>query len=270
MAIRLTQFEELWSAVNKYNINAISHTEIDKLEKGEGIDIKSDDIFHTTDEELFTVLKDGSIRKIIIHIVDISSWKESWGTPRFHIYHCKIIQEMSEKGRKYRYRASSRTDGKFYLIKGKQKWYSQLEICSKCLDKYNIKFKKKKTKQNFIIPEYINQSIHYSDFQEIKQDICTIPNTYSKSWNKISKSRKEMCNYVCESCDKDFSNRQLKFFLHVHHIDANKQNNTLGNLKVLCIECHAKEYNHEHIKHTKEYKQYMNLHKSNVKFQLSG
>lgn len=258
MGIRLTQFEALWKSVNKYNIHKITNTEIKEFEKGQGIDIESGEIFHTKEEELFTVLSDGSIRKIIIHIVDISSWKEQWGEPRFHIYHCEKIKEMTEKGRRYRYRASSGI-GKFHLIKGKKEWNSFLEICSYCLILYNEKFKQEKGKNNFVIKDYINHSIQKFDFQEVKWDICTIPNAYIKNWNQMSKKIKESRNYECESCKADCSSKNLKRFLHTHHIDANKRNNTLGNLKVLCILCHAEEYNHRHIKSTPQYKEYSGM-----------
>ena len=257
MVIRLTQFEELWKSVNKYNIHKITNTEIKEFEKGQGIDITPNDIFHTTDGELFTILTDGSIRKTMIHIVDISFYKKDWGEPRFHIYQCEKIEEMIERGRRHRYRASSRMDGKLHLIKGKEEWNSFLEICSHCLKLYNERFKQEKTKKSFIIADYINKPIQHSGFQEIKWDICTIPNTYAGNWSKISKKRKEMCNYVCEKCHEDLSRKNLKRFLHTHHIDANKQNNTLGNLKVLCIKCHAEEYNHGHIKNTIQYEEYL-------------
>ena len=262
MTVRLTQFEELWSVVKKYNIHEVTNTKVDEIkefETGEGVDVKLDDVFHTTEGELFTVLTDGSIRKTMIHIVDISSWKEDWKEPRFHIYHCEKIKEMTEKGRKYRYRASSRMDGKFHLIKGKNEWNSSLKICSYCLTMYNEKFKQEKIKNNFIILDYIKQPIRHSSFQKVTWDICTIPNTYVENWNKISKKIKEMCNYKCESCAVDCSIQNLKRFLHTHHVDANKQNNTLENLKVLCIECHAEEDNHGHIKNTNQYKEYLRI-----------
>ena len=86
----------------------------------------------------------------------------------------------------------------------------------------------------------------------------TIPRLYTKDWNKISKKRKEQVGYKCEACGVNFSlKKDCQKFLHTHHIDADKSNNIRENLKVLCIECHSKEHNHSHIKHNKQYKEWL-------------
>jgi hypothetical protein len=36
------------------------------------------DVYTSSEGELFTVLKDGSIRKTIVHICDISNYKTEW------------------------------------------------------------------------------------------------------------------------------------------------------------------------------------------------
>jgi 5-methylcytosine-specific restriction endonuclease McrA len=41
-------------------------------------------------------------------------------------------------------------------------------------------------------------------------------------------------------------------YLHTHHINADITNDKHENLKVLCIECHAKEFKHGHIKQTSQ------------------
>ncbi|MBA7490697.1 hypothetical protein ES702_01238 [subsurface metagenome] len=40
---------------------------------------------------------------------------------------------------------------------------------------------------------------------------------------------------ICEICNSDKN-------LEVHHIDGNRNNNILDNLKVLCRSCHSKEH----------------------------
>ena len=227
------------------------------MKQGEGLDVDSSDIFSTNTGELFVILKDGSIRKTIIHIVDISSWRENWGYPRFHIYECEKIKEMQNRGKKHRYKASGRKDSEFYLIKKDKKWNETLEICSYCLNEYNNQFNFNKIKQNFSLGEYIESHINHSKFSDVQLDICTVPNAYTKSWSSISKKRKEQENYICQTCGQGFSDKECKKFLHVHHIDANKRNNTPENLKVLCIECHCKEHNHGHIKQSPMYKEWL-------------
>jgi len=263
MSVHLTQFEELISAIKKYGVFDFSkktniQREIEQFKGGEGLDSDLSDVFHTNKEELFTVLKDGSIRKTVIHIVYISSWRGNWGYPRFHIYNCEKIKEMKQKKREYRYKASGKKDGNFFLIKDNKEWYEPLEICSYCLKTFNLNFKTNKTKQNFAIKNYIDK--YFSDDVpkiNIELDICTVPNRYSTCWPEISKKRKEQENHKCEKCSIDLSRKEHKKFLHTHHVDGNKTNNTKENLTVLCIECHAKEFGHSHIRELPQYKKFI-------------
>ena len=258
---KINQFQSLTEAVKKYGISNSRMIEINKkiqkFEEGEGLDVDFSDIFSTNKDELFTILN-GSIRKSIIHIVDISNWRENWGLPRFHIYSCEKIEEMKSKSRSHRYKMSGKTDGTFYLITKKNKAvYKSLEICSFCLNSYNNQFKTKKTKKNFLLKEYLEKSFIHKKFTNVELDICTVPNTYVASWSKISKKLKEQANHMCSQCFSDLSSKNLKKFLHAHHMDANKRNNIKENLKVLCIECHAKQDQHSHIKNHISYKLYM-------------
>jgi len=43
-------------------------------------------------------------------------------------------------------------------------------------------------------------------------------------------------NYICQICNKKITGK----YLHIHHIDYNKQNNTMDNLICLCNKCHGK------------------------------
>lgn len=42
---------------------------------------------------------------------------------------------------------------------------------------------------------------------------------------------------VCNDCGYNLSKKMLD----VHHIDSNRSNNEIGNLRVLCVWCHAME-----------------------------
>ncbi len=261
MTIKLNQFYDLLEALRKFGITNFSALEIEKEKKQfetYGLDTDISDVFPTNSGELFVVLKDGSIGKAVIHIVDMSTWPSKWGYPRFHIWDCKKLTEMRVNKKYHRYKATSQKTGKFYLINKERKWYESLEICSYCLTLYNKRFKTNCTKQNFLLKEYIEKPLNSSGFLKVQWDICTVPNTYTESWPAISEEMKKRAKYICTLCWKDLSRPQCKKFLHTHHINADKKNNTSGNLQVLCIKCHSKEHNHEHIKFSKMYKEYLN------------
>lgn len=250
-------FNDLLLAVKKFNGITLSETkEIKKLET-EGLDTDISDVFSTDKEHLFVILKNGFIKKAVIHIVDISSWRAEWGYPRFHIYSCEKIKEMQQMKKHHRYRASSRKDGKFYIIKESEKGDKALSICSFCLQKYNAQYDCKETKQTFPLKNYIEHPINHSRFSNIPLDDCTIPNTYVPDWPTISKKIKERAKYICSLCDKDFSHPECQLFLDTHHVNSNKKDNTPENLQVLCIQCHSEQHNHSHIKTTDRYRKYL-------------
>jgi len=54
---------------------------------------------------------------------------------------------------------------------------------------------------------------------------------------KLRNQIKQRDNFTCQECNKIES--QLKYKLHVHHIDYNKKNNKPENLITLCKSCHC-------------------------------
>ena len=68
---------------------------------------------------------------------------------------------------------------------------------------------------------------------------------YGIEFNKEIKERvKERDNYRCQECfihqDELYSKNGKKYKLHIHHIDFNKNNNSLMNLISLCRNCHMR------------------------------
>lgn len=54
-------------------------------------------------------------------------------------------------------------------------------------------------------------------------------------------------SWICQDCGMSNEQHLLIFNLqlNIHHIDKNKLNNNLSNLKTLCVRCHAKIHNNE-------------------------
>ena len=260
--MKITNFKSLKMSVEKYGVSEFFKTKIKEQIKKfetEGLDVDLSNIYQTNSNQLFTILPDGSISKAIIHIVDISNRPKHWEYPTFHIYNCKTIEEMKNENRLHRYKVSGRRDGKFRIIKGKKSSYEELNICQNCLNEYNSYYKENKKKSDFIVKEFLEKNIKHTEFKNVDLDICTIPSAYSQNWSAISKQMKEMYKYICQECFEDYSNKDLKKFLHTHHINANKSDNSRENLKVLCIACHANQYNHSHLKNRPDYANFMNL-----------
>ena len=256
--MQLTNFDELWRAVNKINLDKVAKTEL-VLFENEGLDTDLSDVLQTNTGELFTILKNGDIRKTIIHICDVREYNGTYNLPRFHIFECTTISNMRKNNRISRYKKASRTDGKFWVIQGTNKSFETLQLCNRdCLSQHNHTYSMNNTVNNFDINSYLKTPLkHVMPYIDIKEDMTTIPTTYANNWSSISKDRKVYHKWICQECFCDCSNSSMKKYLHTHHINADKSNNKYENLKVLCIECHSNEFNHGHIKNNSSYQEFL-------------
>ena len=86
---------------------------------------------------------------------------------------------------------------------------------------------------------------HFLDYTEKNSDIATFFNSgklkgYPRQWKQISKAYRESKNWTCEKCKVKLYDD--KYYLHVHHINGNKEDNKRENFQSLCLLCHALEH----------------------------
>ena len=73
---------------------------------------------------------------------------------------------------------------------------------------------------------------------------------YGKNFtNKLKEKVRELVDRKCQTCKKEES--KLKRKLDIHHINGNKQDNSLENLRALCLSCHSKVEFSQRVKSTK-------------------
>lgn len=63
---------------------------------------------------------------------------------------------------------------------------------------------------------------------------------YSRDWIKVCEEYKEDVNWICEECGLDCS--ITKYYIHVHHLNKNRFNNSWRNLKAVCRACNNQLY----------------------------
>ena len=101
--------------------------------------------------------------------------------------------------------------------------------------------------QAFTLEEFFTQYPRSLHTENPKYNSDNAPlNNYSDDFGEVSIKAKSAANWVCQKCSIDLSSE--KKFLHTHHMDGAKFDNSRDNLKVLCYGCHADEPGHQHMK----------------------
>lgn len=237
--------------------------EIERL-AGEGIEIPLEEV---------RVLNDGTHvykgRRVIVYIRDIAEYGGRTSMPKYHLAMCSTLSKMMEAGRfKTRYVVATRDDGRFSIqrirgdtsIKGEE----QLNVCQQCLDELNYKsfsirmppHQRRDAVSNFSVKLFFDEFGKSCVWAIPKYDAINAPtNVYSPLFYRISKALKEKRGYRCEEadCGIDLSSTLNRRFLHAHHLNADKSDNHPTNIKLLCIRCHANEFQHAHVRENPDY-----------------
>jgi len=88
---------------------------------------------------------------------------------------------------------------------------------------------------------HIAYSVHRYKIKNWKSPTRTAGRIDPKYFAKKVVRRNGYSLYVCERCDRKSTSRKFP----VHHIDRNRENNSIENLEVLCPTCHAREHTFE-------------------------
>lgn len=199
----------------KVTVNAISRGEIE-----------------FTDSGIYLIGEDGEKQQVYLYKRHYKLIEH--GKPRFHICKCATIKHFLNAGiLKDEYvRANSDPVPVFNLDMDKEELVSNLPLCKYC---------------SSIAREYVN--VYSSDFvDKIKREMKKNENMdaqeldifgYTRSWDEISRLFRESHNYTCEECGLHIEDVYDRQYIHCHHIDKNKLNNSESNLKCLCLRCHS-------------------------------
>ncbi len=165
---------------------------------------------------------------------------------KFHVAHCKTLEEMISKKRYQRYVATNNLSGSFKIsASNRPEIEVKLRVCQNCLEFLNYKKSRESSgvkKQNavtFSVKEFF--ATYSSNFRYMPQYKDSVDIGYAKNWNSISKTLRAQNDYTCSTCEVNLSAYQ--FLCHVHHRNGVKQDNSEGNLQVLCADCHRKAHN---------------------------
>jgi len=274
MELVFEKFESFLNVIQSITSNKLAKAE--KLLKNMGKDIDNiDDIFISDSSEFFDILPDGTLVKVNLYIsrknirrsqlnnIDIKSLN------KYHIYKCGALKEMFQLGRKEDYKINTRDTGLFHytfydyghLLKTEEN--QKLNICKWCLSMFlNNSYASDNDVENFNLKRFYEKNESFFDFDTSKLEKGEEAkiNVYSQRWREISTQFKTRKDYTCEECGWKPNDSYEKRFVHTHHQNRDKTNNTKENLKVLCIECHSNvDGYHTQIKSSENYKEFIEI-----------
>ena len=174
-----------------------------------------------------------------------------------------------------KYVVATRMDGFFELNvveNGKTtRTNEKLDVCKNCLQRLTYKgyshtgisaVQRQKIVNEFSIPMFFSEyPISFiTEVPKFNSDNGPI-NTYTSDWDKISREYREKAHWRCENpaCGRVLAQAKLRQYLHTHHRNGSKYDNAVGNLMALCIECHAEQPDHAHLKNSPQYAEFAAL-----------
>jgi 5-methylcytosine-specific restriction endonuclease McrA len=230
----------------------LTAAELERLTSQDGLDIAREDL---------RVLDDGTLAykdtRVLLYIRDVTVMGDTEPEPRYHLSNCSTLRQMREQKRFNRYVVSTRLDGIFNLniISGQRanKKLVPLCVCQNCLgflyfNGFRMEWgrpQRIRAVQAFSLDEFFRQYPKSLHTQTPKHDSDNAPlNTYGPDFSQVSRRVRAAVQFKCEDCEFDCSLPSLQKYLHVHHLDGDKSNDTRDNLRAICLECHADEHPH--------------------------
>ncbi len=199
-------------------------------------------------------------RQVVLYIPDqghrlSSVLADGMKGTKFHVSDCKTIHNMKARGRfEERYVVRNGLSPQFrvygYLNSGvfAEDQEACLCVCKNCLKRLNYKGYAAerhyiKIFQGFDQGEFF--STYSSYFQEMPRQSADsfVASNYTNDWDDVSRQARERAGWHCSHCRVSLSKQ--KRLLHTHHVNGNKADNALSNLRVLCVDCHSKQPSHE-------------------------
>lgn len=226
-----------------------------------GIDVDIDDVEFRSDGTLGY-----KGRRVLLYIRDWNNYGGRDSEPKFHISGCETLSYMKRVKRFQRYVVASKADGMFDVNVRKNgritRGPRRLDVCQTCLANLafegfrmdDLRSKRVAFVKSFELNRFFDAypvSLHAEEPNHFSD---TAPeDDYAPDFSPRSQKLREAARWTCEECSTRLAGQDERKYLHVHHIDGSKWNDSPTNLRVLCIACHARQPLHGHMKSLPDY-----------------
>ncbi len=232
--------------------------DLDSILRTKGKDIPADKIEIAVDG---TLEYEG--RKVTLYIRDQNVVYQPY---KFHLSDCRTLRDMRAANRYERYVVASRNDGQFVVNSFKngilieKDEEQRLAVCRNCLGELRAAGIGDYSVSDFSLAEYFARFGTRIQVSKIPaHNEFTAPlNQYPTEMGEFSEEIREFLQWHCEECGVNLGAHRK--FLHVHHINGQKNDNRTGNLQALCIGCHAQLPKHHHLKYKADYFEFRRLY----------
>lgn len=175
---------------------------------------------------------------------------------RVHLMECGTIEEMRSRGRFERYVVTNRRDNKYEISVIDEHGDvdnvdALLRPCINCLkalnyDDYNElrRAEQKAVRAAFDVEAFFENFTTFFADRPSRWAHEDRASDYIAGWESLSKRTRAARNWACEDCGVNLSAIEHRKYLHVHHKNHVKGDNSPGNLEVLCALCHKRKPDH--------------------------
>ena len=252
--------DALWASVRQMGAQSISvdldvdwgpEVEFDKQLSSTGVEISLDDLVSV--QGLLSVQG----RQVLLFIPDhgsrvLEALTDGSAGKKFHIAHCRTLDDMKRRNRFERYTVTNNQSGAFEiygydLYKKAHSGETRLNVCKNCLKHLNYKNAQTANLDSIVnsfdIPEFFSK--YSSLFKQLPKNTGHAHQGYTQDWKDLSIKTRQTANYTCQTCRVNLSGH--KHLLHVHHRNGVKSDNSPDNLVSLCADCHQQEDFHDHM-----------------------
>lgn len=251
-----------------------SNLSIDDLDRRLDAGIDIEDLAEVVMLPDRTLIYEG--RRVILYIRDVAVMSHRSGDastlPRFHVANCSTLRDMRARNRYSRYVVAARDNGTFAINSIRDSVVTskdeRLHVCQNCLGELSYDdFKFDMTRdqrathvERFSIGKFFLQYPRgiVSDAGLDGERSAPI-NDYTGDFGAHAHRAKADVGWTCQSCQTNLADQKLRRYLHAHHVNGLKHNNSPANLLVLCIRCHAGQPGHAHMQAQQAFQEYCQL-----------